>query len=83
LREALSLFYHAYLDGLSIAKIMRTKGSCRFADYYKVQFYEDSQLAWKDVQKMHRSEDDARKAFIKGKKCRVMKVTTNGRSPMP
>ena len=61
---------------------MRTKGSCRFAAYYKVQFYEDAQLAWKDIQKTHPSEKEARANFIAGKKCRVMEVTTRGRMPV-
>jgi hypothetical protein len=62
---------------------MRTKGSCRFENYYKVQFWNERQLAWHDVQKSHPTSDDARAAFIPGKKCRVMEVTTKGRNPMP
>jgi hypothetical protein len=61
---------------------MRTKGSCRFTAYYKVQFFDDSQIAWMDIQKMHPTEDDARANFISGKKCRVMKVTEKGRKPL-
>ena len=62
---------------------MRTKGSCRFAPYFKVQFYEEHNLAWKDVQKQHPDEASARKAFPAGKQCRVMAVTEKGRRPLP
>ena len=61
---------------------MRTKGSCRFAAYYKVQYYEDSQLAWKDIQKTHPTEKEAQTNFIAGKKCRVIEVTEKGRKPL-
>ena len=61
---------------------MRTKGSCRFAAYYKVQFYEGRSLTWKDVQKSHATKKEARAAFIAGKKCRVMEVTEKGRNPL-
>jgi hypothetical protein len=47
-----------------------------------VQFFDDSQIAWMDIQKMHPTEDDARANFISGKKCRVMKVTEKGRKPL-
>lgn len=62
---------------------MRTKGSCRFAAYYKVQFMNDRTLCWQDVQKQHATPDDARKAFIKGKTCRIMEVDEKGRRPLP
>jgi hypothetical protein len=58
---------------------MRTKGSCRFTAYYKVQFFDDKNLTWKDVQKAHPSEKDARANFISGKTCRVMEVSEAGR----
>jgi len=62
---------------------MRTKGSCRFAAYYKVQFWDERQLAWHDVQKAHAAESEARAAFVAGKRCRVMMITEKGREPMP
>jgi hypothetical protein len=40
-------------------------------------------MAWQDVQKQYSSADDALNNFIAGKKCRVMKVTTKGRSQLP
>ena len=62
---------------------MRTPDSCRFAAYYKVQFWNEQQLAWQDVQKQHPSADAARAAFIAKKKCRVMEVDMKGRRPLP
>ena len=62
---------------------MRTPESCRFAAYYKVQFWNEQQLAWQDVQKQHPSPDAARAAFIAKKKCRVMEVDRKGRRPLP
>lgn len=62
---------------------MRTPESCRFAAYYKVQFWNEQQLAWQDVQKQHPSPDAARAAFIAKKKCRVMEVDMKGRRPLP
>ena len=60
---------------------MRTKGSCRFTDYYKVQF-QNHMLSWQDVQKAFATDDAARAAFIHGKTCRVIRVTEKGRFPV-
>jgi hypothetical protein len=62
---------------------MRTKGSCRFAAYYKVQFWNENVLAWHDIQKQHATAEEARASFPKRKKCRVMEVTEKGRNPLP
>jgi hypothetical protein len=62
---------------------MRTKGSCRFAAYYKVQFWNETSLAWHDIQKSHPTRKAAESAFIDGRKCRVMEITTKGRNPLP
>ena len=56
----------------------RTQGSCRFAPYYKAQWYDETTLAWRDVQKQFTTPEDARKAFGKGK-WRVMEITMSGR----
>jgi hypothetical protein len=61
---------------------MRTKGSCRFEPYFKVQF-RNHFLAWQDVQQAFPTEDDARAHFIRGKECRVTQVTERGRVPLP
>ncbi len=60
---------------------MRTKGSCRFKPYYKVQFRNEF-LAWQDVQKSHSTVDDARHNFLPGKVCRIIEVTEHGRKPI-
>jgi len=61
---------------------MRTQGSCRFADYYKVQFWNDVALCWQDIQKAFPTIDTAQAAFLKKKKCRIMQITTAGRFPV-
>lgn len=40
-------------------------------------------MAWQDIQRMFTDEDEARAAFPAGKRCRLMLVTMNGRSPLP
>ncbi len=60
---------------------MRTKGSCRFAPYYKVQFRNEF-LAWQDVQQSHATADEARRNFIPGKVCRIIEVAERGRKPI-
>lgn len=60
---------------------MRTKGSCRFTDYFKVQF-QNHMLSWQDVQKAFATEESARDAFIHGKTCRVIRVAEKGRFPV-
>lgn len=58
---------------------MRTKDSCRFADYYKAQVWQTRSLTWRDIQKAHPTEAGARATFPAGEKCRVMRVTEKGR----
>jgi hypothetical protein len=60
---------------------MRTQGSCRFAPYYKAQWFDEKQLAWRDVQKQFATPEEARAAFGKGK-WRVMEITMTGRKPL-
>ena len=61
---------------------MRTQGSARFTEYFKIQWFDQISFAWKDVQKSYQSADDARANFPKGKECRVMAITENGRFPL-
>lgn len=61
----------------------RTPGSVRFDAYYKVQWWDPTSLAWRDVQKAHSSEGDAREAFLPDRDCRVMEITPAGRTPLP
>jgi len=62
---------------------MRTRGSARFAPYYKVQEYDPRSAVWIDVQKAHPTLAAARAAYRPGVRCRVMEVTERGRRPLP
>ncbi len=59
---------------------MRTKGSCRFAPYYKIQFRNEF-LAWQDIQQSFTTAAAAKQHFPPGKVCRVMEITERGRMP--
>lgn len=61
---------------------MRKQGSCRFETYFKVQWYDRSTLAWRDVQKAHKTAREAESAYIVGKTCRTMEISENGRKPL-
>jgi hypothetical protein len=58
---------------------MRQRGSVRFAPYYKVQWFDETSLCWRDVQQAHSSETEARAAFLADRRCRVMAITERGR----
>lgn len=51
--------------------------------YYKVQWYDDVGLCWRDVQKAYSTEAEARAAFLADRTCRVMQVNERGRKPIP
>jgi len=59
---------------------MRVKGSCRFEPYYKVEWYDTTALCWRVIQKAHATEQAARDAMPKDKKCRLQQVTETGRN---
>lgn len=59
---------------------MRTKGSCRFEPYCKVQTWDGRAAAWVDVQKAHPTEEAARKATPRGRRARIVTVTEQGRT---
>ena len=61
---------------------MRTQGSVRFDDYYKVQVWQEMSLAWKDVQKAWSTLAEAEAAMPVGVQCRIMVVTATGRYPL-
>jgi hypothetical protein len=61
---------------------MRTKGSARFAPYYKVQRWEARTLSWRDIQRSYPTVAAARAAFPPGERCRVMEVSEQGRRPL-
>ncbi len=60
---------------------MRTKGSCRFEPYYKIQF-RNQFLAWQDIQQSYDTQEAARLDFPQDKQCRVMEITEHGRRPV-
>jgi len=60
----------------------RRAGSARYAPYYKVQWWDATALAWRDVQRAHATPEAARAAFPAGQRCRVMEVTMHGRRPL-
>jgi hypothetical protein len=62
---------------------MRTRGSARFAPYYKVQWYDARSAAWIDIQKAHATPAAAHAAFPAGKTCRVVEITERSRWPLP
>ena len=61
---------------------MRDKTSVRFEPYFKLQWFDEISVAWRDVQKSYATEADARLKMRAGKKWRVMSVTENGRFPL-
>lgn len=60
----------------------RTRGSARFAPYFKVQWFDERTMAWRDVQAAHATENEARAAFMPDRRCRVMAVSESGRAPL-
>lgn len=58
---------------------MRSRGSCRFEPYFKVQFYDQRAAAWKDIQRSHPTESGARAAAPVGV-FRLVTVSESGRT---
>jgi hypothetical protein len=61
----------------------RSRGSARFAPYFKVQWRDPVSMTWRDVQRAHPSEAEARAAFLPERECRVMRISEEGRRPLP
>lgn len=63
---------------------MRKQGSVRFEPYYKVQYFDDrpTMRVWVDVQRAHPTPEAARAAYLKTKRCRVMRIDERGRAPL-
>jgi len=40
-------------------------------------------MTWRDVQRAHPSEAEARAAFLPERECRVMRISEEGRRPLP
>jgi len=62
---------------------MRTRGSARFAPYYKVQEFDPRSAVWVDVQKSYATPEAARAAYRPGVQCRVMEISMSGRRTVP
>lgn len=60
---------------------MRTRGSVRFDPYYKVQWWDATSLAWRDIQLAHPTEAQARAAAPEGR-TRVMEIAPGRRTPL-
>ena len=61
----------------------RQRGTVRFDPYFKVQTWEPRSYTWQDVQRQHPTVDEAKAAYPRGRRCRVMRITMEGRSPLP
>lgn len=64
----------------------RTAGSVRFDPYWKVQWWDDTSLAWRDIQEAIHDEDIAivsarAEARHRETKTRLMRITETGRAP--
>lgn len=62
---------------------MRKRGSARFDPYYKVQWYDAVTCAWRDIQRPYPDEETARAAYLPDRTCRLMRITMQGRAPLP
>jgi hypothetical protein len=58
---------------------MRTRGSARFAPYFKVQVFENYCLAWVDIQCAHPTQDTAEATLPPSGRARIVAVTERGR----
>lgn len=63
---------------------MRTRGSVRFATYYKLQWFDEMNMAWRDIQRQYPSaEEAARDISGQRRTWRLMEITMQGRHPIP
>lgn len=60
----------------------RQSDSVRFDPYFKIQRWVARNHAWADIQKRYDTAEEARAAFPKGERCRVMRIDMEGRAPM-
>jgi hypothetical protein len=62
----------------------RTRGSVRFDPYYKLQWFDDTVMAWRDIQRQYASPAEAAGDIGRGARVwRLMEITMHGRHPMP
>ena len=65
---------------------VRRRGTVRFSPYVKVQWWDETSLAWRDVQAQYADEVDALlrcplDSFPRGADWRLMYVSPEGRTP--
>lgn len=61
----------------------RKRGSCRFAPYYKLEWYDTLWSVWRPLQRAFATIALANGAKAKGSKWRVFEVSETGRKLMP
>jgi hypothetical protein len=61
----------------------RGPGSCRFSDYFKLEWHDPRIGAWRPLQKSFPTHAAAILACAKGKQWRIMEVTEQGRRYLP
>lgn len=59
---------------------MRTKGSCRFEPYFKVEVWKAHLVCWTPIQRAHRTEAEAIEAAPCGR-FRIIEVSESGIKP--
>lgn len=59
----------------------RRSGSVRFDDYHKLQEWDPTSLAWRDIQHTHPTPDAATASARTAGRYRIMTITTKGRTP--
>lgn len=80
-----------------LSRQRRRPGSVRFAPYYKVQWWDERAMAWRDVQRSHQSQRLAELAgpsaaaearrrshlpYVPQPRWRLMRITPEGRTPL-
>ena len=67
------------MAGYFIDKIMRTKGSCRFDPFYKIEIYSETIFAWKVRQKAYPTKDSALADSPSEGQVRILEVSMEGK----
>jgi hypothetical protein len=57
---------------------MRTKGSCRFEAYYKLEKWDSRRMCWKAIQRPYKTAQEARDTLTPVEAYRLLEVTESG-----
>ena len=57
----------------------RIQGSCRFSNYYKLEWFDPKIMSWRPLQKSFQTRAMADEAKSDGRKWRVFEVSETGR----